>query len=140
MAKKYNKGQFVPKNSWKYVGVNKPIWRSSWELSFMNFCDNHPNIVQWASESLSIPYQHPFTGKWTLYIPDFIVYYIDKNKGTHVEVIEIKPLKETVEEKANSMYDQMSLAVNLAKWKAAATWCAKKGFTFRVMTEKDIYR
>ncbi len=29
----------------------------------MTFCDNNPNVIQWASEPFMIPYRNPFTGK-----------------------------------------------------------------------------
>ena len=47
----------------------------------MRLCDEHPNVAKWASESIKIPYRHPFTGKYTVYVPDFFVVYVDKNDG-----------------------------------------------------------
>ena len=77
---KYAKGTFEPQNPGKYAGAKTPYYRSSWELAFMNMCDNHPNITQWASENLKIPYRHPVTGKHTVYVPDFTVIYNDKTE------------------------------------------------------------
>ena len=59
---KYSQGKYVNKNLAKYAGNNSPTYRSSWEFTFMMFCDNNPSIVQWASEPLRIPYRNPFTG------------------------------------------------------------------------------
>ena len=74
---KYAQGQFQIRNPEKYVGKKTPTYRSGWEFVFMQFCDNNDNILQWASESISIPYRNPLTGKNTIYIPDFFI----NNKG-----------------------------------------------------------
>ena len=68
---KFSHGKFTPKNPEKYIGTYPISYRSSWELVFMNKCDTHPNIKQWASESIKIPYRNPLTKKHTYYIPDF---------------------------------------------------------------------
>jgi len=92
MAKpKFSQGVYEVRNANKYVGKGKPRYRSSWELSFMNFLDNNEHIMQWASESISIPYRHPLTGKQTIYVPDFLVIYRDKNGKQRAELVEIKP-------------------------------------------------
>jgi len=86
-----------------------------------------------------IPYRHPFTGKNTVYIPDFLIFYVDKNQVQHREVIEIKPSKETTMENARSTRDRAAVAVNWAKWSAARAWCQQQGLVFRVVSENDIY-
>lgn len=137
---KYSQGEYVPKNPQKYVGKLPIIYRSSWETSFMRVLDMHPNVSQWASESISIPYLHPLTGKWTFYIPDFLIVYVDKNDRKRAEIVEIKPAKEAMIERAKSKRDKMVLAVNQAKWQAALAWCHKNGMVFRVLTEDDLFR
>lgn len=136
----FNQGVYRPKNPAKYVGTLPITYRSAWELTFMNLCDQHPNILQWASESIKIPYQHPLTGKWHQYIPDFFIIYIDKNGKKHGDIIEIKPMSQTVEEAARSKRDKAAFVINQAKWKAAMEWCRKQGLNFRVMTEQQLYR
>ena len=79
MANNYLQGIFTPTNPDKYIGHTDPRYRSGWELTVMRFCDNHPSIIGWASESLRIPYRNPFTGKQTVYVPDFLITYQDKN-------------------------------------------------------------
>ncbi len=108
----------------------------------MSTFDNHPNIIAWASESLTIPYQNPLTGRHTVYIPDFFVQYIDKKGKQHVEVIEVKPLKEVPGYKGKRKLTEksrMAQALNLAKWQAAAEFCARRGWNFRVATENDLF-
>lgn len=136
---KYHSGIFVPKNPQKLIGKQNINYRSSWELTVMNLLDNHPNVIQWASESISIPYTNPLTGKKTVYIPDFLVYYQDKNGSKRAEIIEVKPAKEALAENAKSKKDKAFLLLNTAKWAAAIEWTKRNGMTFRVLTENDIY-
>jgi hypothetical protein len=137
---KYARGVFAPKNPAKYIGAKAPIYRSGWELVFMTFCDSNKHIQYWASEALVIPYQHPFTGKRTNYIPDFFVVYQTANGKNIAEVVEIKPKKQSlIESKVASKKDRMVVAINHAKWLSAKAYCASKGYTFRVITEDDIF-
>lgn len=137
---KWHSDVFNPKNPDKYVGTFPIVYRSAWELTFMNVCDQHPNILQWASESIQIPYQHPLTARWHRYIPDFLILYQDKNGTRRGELIEIKPASQAITELAKSKRDKSALVINQAKWAAAEKWCAQKGLTFRIMTEYDLYR
>jgi hypothetical protein len=137
---KFAQGTFVVKNSQKYAGKKAPRYRSGWELAFMRFCDTNDNIVTWASESITIPYRHPLTGKQTIYVPDFLIQYRNKNNTVVTELIEIKPKKQSVIESKASAKDMAIVAVNYAKWDAAQKWCKRQGITFRVITEDDIFR
>lgn len=136
---KYAQGKFSIKNPGKYVGNNTPLYRSSWEWHFMQFCDNHPGVIQWSSESLRIPYINPLTGKNSVYYPDFFVMYVDKNNKKHGEIIEIKPLKETSIAEAKSQRDKLSAVLNMAKWQACKAFCQVHGLQFRIVNEKDLF-
>ncbi len=137
---KWAQGTYIPKNPQKYVGKHKPRYRSGWELTFMNFCDANSNVIYWASESMSIPYRNPLTGKPSQYIPDFFVVYENKFGKKIAEVVEIKPKKQSlIESKVASAKDRAVVAVNHAKWAAAMAYCKIQGFTFRVLTEDDIF-
>jgi hypothetical protein len=137
---KFAQGVFRPVNAEKYVGKGLPRYRSGWELAFMQFCDNNNHILQWASESIVIPYRHPFTGRMTNYIPDFLVVYADKNGSQRAELVEIKPKKQSIIESKASIRDRAVVAINYSKWDAATKWCRRQGLTFRVITEQDIFR
>ena len=100
MLPRFAKGKFYPKNQEKYIGLKTPTYRSSWEQAFMRLCDEHPNVSKWASESIKIPYRHPFTGKYTVYVPDFFVVYVDKNGRKNAEMIEVKPMSQSSMERA----------------------------------------
>ena len=138
---RYAQGIYVPKNPQKYSGNHKPRYRSGWELSMMMFLDNNDNILHWASESIKIPYKHPFTGKHTIYVPDFFVVYRNKHGKTLAEIVEIKPKKQSlIESKVASARDRMVVAINHAKWAACSAYCKAQGLTFRVITENELFR
>jgi len=137
---KYAQGQFTPTNPQKYIGKNKPKYRSGWEFTFMQFCDRNDSVLQWASESVSVPYRSPLDGKMHNYIPDFIVIYQNKFGKQIAEMVEIKPKKQSlIESKVVSARDRAVVAVNHAKWAAAMAWCKQAGLTFRVITESDLF-
>ncbi len=134
------KGTFVPKNPEKYVGSRDPVYRSSWEHTFMLFCDNNPAVEQWASEAVKIPYRDPLTGKNTVYVPDFLIVYTDRKQKRQAELIEIKPNNQSVRESVGkNPYNQAQYIKNLAKWEAASAWCKGRGIRFRVVSERDIF-
>ena len=137
---KFARGKFVMKQPEKYVGTKIPTYRSSWEWSFMNFCDTNKSVQKWASEAIKIPYKNPLTGKHTIYVPDFFIAYADRKGKQRVELIEVKPENQAVKEKlGRSKHNQASWVVNQAKWEAARAYCKQKGIFFRVITEKDIF-
>lgn len=137
---KYAQGKFQMKNPEKYVGNKTPTYRSSWEFMFMNMCDNNPSIMQWASEAIHINYRNPLTNRSTIYVPDFLIVYVDASGKQHAEVIEVKPTKETsLKEAGRSPRAQAAAIVNMAKWEAARAWCKQQGLVFRVVTEQDMF-
>jgi hypothetical protein len=140
MATKFARGKFTMKHPEKYVGTKMPTYRSSWEWSFMNFCDTNKSIVKWASEAINIPYRDPLTGRQTIYVPDFFIQYMDRNNRMNVELIEIKPASQTILERVGkNKYNQAQFVKNQAKWKAATIWCKQQGIKFRILNENDIF-
>jgi hypothetical protein len=137
---KFAQGPYTVKNTAKYVGKGTPRYRSGWEHAFMRFLDNNDHVVNWASESLSIPYRNPVTGKQSLYVPDFLITYRNKNNQLIAELVEIKPKKQSVIESKMSAREGAVVAVNYAKWDAATKWARRNGLTFRVITEDDMFR
>jgi hypothetical protein len=137
---KYARGKFIPKNPEKYMGNKLPTYRSSWEATFMSFCDENSNILKWASESIKIPYRNPLTGKQTIYVPDFFVVSISKTGKQAVDLIEVKPNNQAkLESLGKNKVNQLHFAVNQAKWQAARSWCKQRNIGFKVITEDDIY-
>jgi len=137
---KFARGKFNMKHPEKYVGNKSPTYRSSWEHSFMNFCDINENVHKWASEAIQIPYRDPLTGRQTVYVPDFFIQYIDKFNKTHIELIEIKPASQTILERVGkNKYNQAQFVKNQAKWAAANIWCRQQGIKFRIINENDMF-
>lgn len=136
---KYANGIYEVKNKEKYAGNKSPRYRSSWEHAFMRFCDNHPAVHSWASEAIQIPYRNPLTGKSTIYVPDFVVVYQNKSGAKHAELIEIKPKSQTILNEKTREKEKLAIAINHAKWEAAAKFAKAKGMRFRVVTEEDIF-
>ena len=140
MAKSY-KGIYKPTYPKKYVGdPNRIVYRSLLERRFMLYCDRTEDIVNWASEEISIPYISPIDKKLHRYYPDFIV---KTSKGKKL-IIEIKPYRQVSQPKApkrktkSYLREQLEYIKNNAKWKAAKAFCEDKGFEFKILTEKEL--
>jgi len=139
MSRSYMQGEYKPINPEKYVGTYPIFFRSSWEMKVMIMFDTNPNIASWASESIKIPYQNPFTGKYTVYIPDFLVTYTDAKGIQKAEIIEVKPAKETFMEQAKSKQAKAAVILNSFKWAAAQAFAKSHGMHFRIMNENHIF-
>jgi len=135
-------GRFIPKNPQKYVGksINRIFFRSSWELAFMKWLDSTDAVLRWGAEELAIPYVHPLDGKMHRYFPDMIVMYIDATGQVKKEIIEIKPYKESVLTPKATPRDQQAFLINQAKWASAREYASRNGATFRVLTEKTLFK
>jgi hypothetical protein len=110
----------------------------------MKYFDLNPNVLFWASEELIIPYLSPIDGKIHRYFPDFVIQIKKKDQTIETMVIEIKPLKQTVEpvkrgkRASRFLSESITYAINQSKWKAADIFCQKNGWKFMVVTEKDL--
>jgi len=140
------KGKFRPKNTSKYMGDPTKIqYRSLWERKCMIKFDENPSILRWASEEMAIPYLSPVDKKRHRYYPDFLVELKNKQGEIETLMIEVKPLKQTVAPKKPKRVTQRfineakTFSVNLAKWDAARAVCEKRGWEFRILTEKEIH-
>lgn len=143
---RFKQGSFVPKHKQKYAGpIEKIFYRSSYELKFMKWCDENPNVTKWNSECVVIPYKKPTDQKIHRYFMDFLVEYRNKDGKIVKEIIEIKPYSQTLPPKKkrggkSNLYETVSYAINIAKWEAATKWAKKRGIQFRILTEKDLFR
>ena len=142
---KWHQGKFHPQHPQKYLGdSNNIVYRSSWELHFLQWCDRNDNVIEYASEEFSIPYVSPKDNRPHRYYPDGFVKIKHKNGEVKRYVVEIKPLRQTQEPKKPSrvtktyINEVTTYAVNIAKWKAAEEFCLDNGLEFRVLTENDL--
>lgn len=140
MTLKFSQGLFKLKNPEKYIGLGSPRYRSSWEFSVMKMCDENPSIKEWASESVKIPYRDPLTGKQTVYVPDFLVVFVDNKNKKRAELWEVKPMNQALQEHVGTnKYNQAQFVRNQVKWATAKNWCKQNGLFFRIITEKDLF-
>ena len=139
-------GKFRPSNYLKYKGdPSNIVYRSLWELKFMNYCDKNENILEWGSEELWIPYVSPKDNRVHRYFPDFYIKYRNRQGNIQKSLIEIKPLKQTKKpnmrpkRKTKSwMNEVVTYGVNQAKWKAAEEFCEDRLWDFKILTEKEL--
>lgn len=143
------KGFFRPRNPEKYKGdPTNIVYRSRWELMCMMRYDEHPDVIEWGSEEISIPYISPLDNRIHRYYPDFFVKKRDPDGNIVYDLVEVKPFKETqppvIQEgnkaKRNRRYinEVMKWGVNSAKWKAAENYCADRGWNFIKITEREL--
>ena len=135
------KGKFRPQNPKKYKGdYTKIIYRSGWELKFINYLDRQPDFISWSSEEVIIPYKSPIDNKFHRYYPDFCVKTL---KGE--SLIEIKPKRQRLPPKENPKHRRRYLkevktwGINSAKFAAAEQFCKSKGWEWRIITD-DVFK
>ena len=143
---KYHQGRFHPRNPEKYKGDSRNIvYRSSWELKFMRYCDRKENILEWGSEEFFIPYFDPTTNKVRRYFPDFIVKIKESSGVIKKYLVEVKPKRQTLEPKQSKgkrkktyINEVLTYSKNVAKWKAAKEWCDDRRIEFKIITEDEL--
>lgn len=154
------KGRFIPKNPKKYKGDSSDItYRSSWEFTMMMKFDSNPNVVEWSSEEVVVPYRTVLDEayearykisykRWHRYYVDFYVKLVDRSGKTQRLLIEVKPKHETVKpdpanypknNRVRFKRDMVKWTINEAKWKAAREYAADHGMKFEIYTEDRIY-
>lgn len=144
MAKQYYQGKYKPKHPNKYDGdPTNIIYRSSWELKFCNWCDYNPNVIQWSSEEVVIPYLCCTDNKVHRYYVDFKIQVKDKSNQIKTYLVEIKPQSQTQEPKKRKktkkyIQEVMLYGKNTSKWKAAQEYCKDRGWHFKIITEQEL--
>ena len=145
MYKGLYKGRFKVTNLSKYKGdTTDVVYRSSWELKFMKWCDTNPSVLEWGSETVIIPYKSPVDSKVHRYFVDFYVKVKSKSNVTTKYLVEIKPDKftkppEIPKKKTRRFIEEVFMyGVNQAKWKSADEFCKDRGMQFLVLTENDL--
>jgi hypothetical protein len=139
------KGRFIPQNPKKYKGdPTRIVYRSSWELKVMKHLDSNPNVIEWSSEEIIVPYFDPVQNKKRRYFPDFVIKVKRTDGSIHTMMLEVKPKAQTVEPKKQSkktkryITEVTTWATNEAKWKSAKEMCLDRGWEFRLITEDEL--
>lgn len=141
---RFKQGIFQPKNPQKFIG-KFAIFRSSYERKFFIWADKNPNVLEWGSENIVVPYKHPADGKMHRYYVDN---YVVIKEGTQIKkyLIEIKPFAQTQPPKPSKkkkqstvQYEIAQWQINQAKWEAAEKFAASKNAKFLLLTEKNLF-
>ena len=140
--------KYVPVYPEKYGGRPPIICRSSWEEAFCRWADHSRGIKSWVSEEVVIKYQDPIQPiknnkpHFKNYWPDYVI----ETVNGEIYLIEVKPLKYTKpptqsknKSRKTMLTESKSWLVNQAKWKAARAYCFRKGWTFKIITEKELF-
>ena len=139
------KGRYIPRNIRKYRGDYKNIiYRSSWELKFMKYCDLNDSILEWGSEEIVIPYRSPLDNRIHRYFVDFYIKVEDMNGQIKKYLIEVKPKRQTApppkpkRQTKRYISEVTEYAKNQAKWKAATEFCEDRQWSFMIITEDEL--
>lgn len=139
------RGFYKVENPKKYLGnVQNVVFRSSWELKFMKWCDANSNVLEWGSEELAIPYISPVDKRIHRYFVDFYMKIKDVSGQTNKYLVEIKPAKFLIPPKQPKrqtkrfINEVVTYSINQAKWKFAEEFCKDQGWKFIILTEKDL--
>ncbi len=139
------KGRYIPRNIRKYRGDYKNIiYRSSWELKFMKYCDLNDSILEWGSEEVVIPYRSPLDNRIHRYFVDFYIKVEDMNGQIKKYLIEVKPKRQTApppkpkRQTKRYISEVTEYAKNQAKWKAATEFCEDRQWSFMIITEDEL--
>ena len=141
---KYHQGKYNIKIPNKYSGdPTNVVYRSSWELKFMNWCDNNSSVLSWSSEETIVPYRSPIDMKLHRYFLDFKI-KVNSNDGIKTYLVEIKPSSKRIPPKIPKINSKRYLIecstfmVNQAKWTAADRWAKDRGWNFIILDEFDL--
>ena len=138
------KSIYIPKNPKKWINEGKIVARSGIEKKFFSMFDLSKDVISIASEKIIIPYNNPVKNRAAKYYVDLIVKYKDKNGDIKIRLIEIKSYSESIPPKKpkkitnNYKSDVLTWIINSAKWEAAKIYAEKRGWTFVVITEKNL--
>jgi hypothetical protein len=147
------KGKYRPKNKSKYRGdVRGIVYRSLLERRFMVFCDNNKSVIWWNSEEVIVPYISPVDNRWHRYFVDFLVKLKTKNGDEEIVLIEVKPYRyckppkkmnlsgvdKRTKQARRYLREATTWGINSSKWDAATKYSDKKGWTFKIITDKEL--
>lgn len=134
-------GKYKVKNTKKYKGdFLNVVYRSNWEKQVFIWCDKTPEIIEWSSEEVVIPYFYDVDKKYHRYFMDLKI----KTKDGKVRLIEIKPKKQTAPPARKNtrtkqyMSEALTYVKNQNKWNAAEKFAKDNGWTFEIWTEDTL--
>ncbi len=141
---RFKQGIYRPKHPQKFIGKHA-VYRSSFELRFMQWADRNPNVLEWSSEQIIVPYVSPIGGRaHRYYVDNFVV--LREGDVIKKYLVEIKPHKQTQppqpskrKKQQTMLYEQTQWVINQAKWSAAREFARKRNAEFIILTEKELF-
>lgn len=134
---RYKQGYINPASCKKlFPSISKEaiIYRSSYELKFIQWLEGCKDVKYWGSECIKIPYYNGIDQKVHSYYPDYLVEF---NNGEKM-LVEIKPYNQTIQPINENCWAYKEYIKNRYKWKSAKEFCDSKGYKFKILTEKTI--
>lgn len=139
---RYYQGEYTPKFKRKYKGnPNTVFYRSRWELLVFRWCDLNPDVVEWSSEEIVIPYICRTDNKPHRYFVDLYIMF----KSGRKFLIEIKPESQSIAPKKTArkkettyIMEAMTYYKNISKWEAAKVYASDRGMLFQVWGESAL--
>ena len=140
-------GRYSPQYPAKYMGdPTQVFYRSMWERQVMKFLDLTETVVSWSSEEIVIPYRSPLDNRGHRYFPDFLMRIKNADGSISTVILEVKPHAQTKpptptptsRQTKRYVTEVCQWGVNEAKWAAARQYCAVRGWTFAIGTEKTL--
>lgn len=144
----FKQGYYDPIFPEKYkTNTKQIIYRSSWELKLCKWFDLTPEVLEWASEPLSIKYFYTVDQKMHTYYPDFyfsykkpdgrIIRYIVECKPSQQLIRPELPKRKTEKTVKNYNYLMECFIKNTCKRSYAKKWCEENNYVFVYVTEKS---
>ena len=133
-------GKYIIKKPNKYRGdPSKVTYRSHWEKLCFMWCENNPDIKDWSSEEIVVPYYYDVDKKYHRYFVDLKITF----KNGNTILVEIKPEKETSPPKRpdkSKRYigEALTYVKNMNKWEAANEFAKDRGWEFQIWTENTL--
>jgi len=116
--------------------------------SGFSYMDSNRNVIAWASENFAVEYISPWDNQKHRYFPDIYCKVVTRENKIVEYVIEIKPSnqaekpKEPKKKTAKAMENYKAAmrlyAKNCAKWDACKEFCRKRGYIFKIITEREL--
>lgn len=146
-SRNYLQGKYEVVNVEKYkADPAKCSYRSSYELHTWEWADRTPTVLEWAVETIVVPYFDPVKNKNRRYIVDLWLKFKDRNGDIHTEIVEIKPMNQVIQPKKGGkkestfLTENLTYVTNMAKWSAAKEYARLRGWNFRIITEESIFK
>lgn len=148
---KVRQGYFTPSDPSKYLGdPSNIVYRSSWELKFLQYCDKNDKIVEYSAEAVSVMYFNPFLKRPATYWIDCYMATKGDDGSITKWLIEVKPNKflnpptapKRMTDKQTLNYARHAKAymINAAKFEAAKNYAQENGMKFGIITENFLFK